>query len=107
MSVKMRQHVERIIARRVLLDLIAAGYSINIDNGGDTEELSSPSIKIKEILAVMFATDNEDIIVYNGPKFIGWVRLIYGNDGYDTVSDYTVNLEKVLRGANKLADKYA
>lgn len=38
-------------------------------------------------------------------KRIGWVRMIYGNDGWDVMADYTTNLEDVLTDANKLADK--
>jgi Holliday junction resolvasome RuvABC DNA-binding subunit len=68
MSVKMRQHVERQIARRLVMDAIAAGYSINIDNGGDEMELEKPSKNLKEILGAMFATDDERLYLFRDEK---------------------------------------
>lgn len=106
-NVKSRQRIERTIARRVVLDAIAAGFALNVNNGGDTSELPAPSKKVKEVLAAMFATDDEHLLLYKDDKRVGWVYLVYGNDGWDVVSDYTVNLEKVMEGANQLADKYA
>ena len=105
MSVKMRQHVERQIARRLILDGLAAGYSLSVDNGGDEDEIA-PSHKCKEILDAMFATDDEHLKFHKDGKYVGWVYFVYGNDGYDVISDYTVNLEHVMAGVEKLSDKY-
>jgi hypothetical protein len=108
--VKMRQRVERLIARRIILDALHAGYGININNGGDQEELSEPSRNIKEILAAMFATDDEYIYIYRKEdekwKQIGWVYLVYGNGGWDVVSDYTAYLDKLglMKGADKISE---
>ena len=33
------------------------------------------------------------------------MRLIYGNDGWDVVNDYTTNLEPLLAGATAEADR--
>jgi len=107
MSVKMRQMVEKRIARRVILDALAAGYTLNVNNGGDTHELPAPSDKVKVILGAMFAADEDYLIFYKEGKKVGWVWLIYGNSGWDVVSDYTCNLEDVMKGASDLADKYA
>jgi len=121
MSIKMRQRIERMIARRVVLDCIAAGYALNVNNGGDTHELPAPSRSVKEVLGAMFATDEEYLTVYklvknrrdprpdmDSWKNIGWVWFVYGDgDGSTVVSDYTVNLEPVMKGASELADKYA
>lgn len=55
----------------------------------------------------MFATDDEYLHVYRVDKtYLGRVWLVYGNDGWDVISDYTVNLEHIMEGANKLSDKY-
>ena len=106
MTVAMRQRVERRIARRVVKDALAAGFSLNVNNGGDTNELSLPSVKSKEILGAMFATDEEHLIFYKEGKGVGWVWFVYGNDGWDVVCDYTTNLESVMKGADELAEKY-
>ncbi len=36
---------------------------------------------------------------------IGWVRFIYGNDGWDVISDYTTNLEPVMKLVQPLIDR--
>jgi hypothetical protein len=38
-------------------------------------------------------------------RSFGWVRFIYGNDGWDVINDYTTNLEPVIAGVNALAEK--
>jgi hypothetical protein len=55
-------------------------------------------------------TDDDRLFVYkvDGPKgrrdWFGWVFFVYGNDGYDVISDYTTNLESSLTATNKLAE---
>lgn len=106
MSAKWRHRLERLIARRVILDAIRAGYALNVNNGGGTNELPAPSIKVREILSVMFATDDEELLFYRDGRCVGWVLLIYGN-AESVVSDYTTNLDVVMLGASKLADIYS
>jgi hypothetical protein len=36
---------------------------------------------------------------------LGWMRFIYGNDGWDVLADYTVNLEPLMPAVNELTDK--
>jgi len=58
-------------------------------------------------------TTDDDMLLFNAStasgapedKMVGWVRLIYGNDGWDVVNDYTTNLETLMAGATALADK--
>jgi hypothetical protein len=109
--VKARQRIERNIARRFILDAIHAGHALNVNNGGDSHELPAPSTKAKEVLAAMFATDDEHLIVYSkgvGGRWVrtGWVYLVYGNSGWDVVSDHTTNLKDLMKGAMALADRY-
>ena len=40
-----------------------------------------------------------------GESFDHFVYLVYGNDGWDVISDYSVKLETELACANALADK--
>lgn len=106
-SINARKRMEKTIARRVILDAIAAGYTLNVYNGGETDELPEPSNKVRTILGAMFGTDEEHLIFFKEGKRKGWVWFVYGNDGWDVVSDYTTNLEDVMKGANDLADKYS
>ena len=107
MSVKARQRLERMIARRLILDAIAAGYSLNVNNGGDRSELIRPSRNVREVLSVMFATDDEHLLFFKDGKRVGWAWLIYGNSGWDVISDYSTNLDPIMAGASALADKYS
>jgi len=107
MSVKMRQKVERKIASALIQEALDAGYHISVNNGGDEDEIQ-PSHDKNEILNAMFATDEEHLCFFDKkgkPK--GWVWFVYGNDGYNVISDYTVNLEHVMTEANKIREHYS
>lgn len=64
----------------------------------------------------MFATDEEYILVWftkpiadpdestdNRPN--AWVKLVYGNDGWDVICDYTINLETIIDPINDYSMK--
>jgi hypothetical protein len=112
MSVAMRQRVEKSIARVLVRDIIAAGYLINIDNGGDGYELPQPTNSRKLVMNTMFATDEERLYVFKPgeEKPFAWVYFVYGNDGWDVISDYTTNLGKeklnLMVNADKMSEKY-
>lgn len=91
---------ERDLARRIKAEkrmcvaLVTAclkrGFAISVSDGEDWPVKRSTNKA--EVLAVLFSTD-EDVIVIrtkDGEK-AGWFQLIYGNDGYDVVSDYSAN----------------
>ena len=104
MNVQRRQEIERQIILRIVKDALEAGFQITVDDGGD-----EPSVKRSTdqaaIMAAVMLTD-EDFLHYSKPgePLQGWVRLIYGNDGWDVVNDYTTNLEPLLAGATEEAD---
>lgn len=109
MSVKLRQRLERTIARRVVLDALAAGYTLSVNNGGDEDEIP-PQSKARPVLSAMFATDCEHLKMWKtgaaGTVCVGWVFFVYGNDGWDVVNDYTTNLDPIMAGADRLAELY-
>lgn len=103
-AIKRRIRVEDAIARAVVVDLLNAGYAVSVDNGGDEFEIAC-SRDADAIMAEMNATDSEHLYVhalidgkYDKKRSCGWVFLVYGNDGWDVVNDYTTNLEDVLVG---------
>jgi hypothetical protein len=108
-ELKQRINLERRIVRTIVNDALLAGFSLNVDNGGDSFELADASTDKALLLRTLFQTDEERIYVYNpsNSACIGWIRLVYGNDGWDVVNDYTVNLEPIMRNADKLAEKYS
>jgi hypothetical protein len=105
-----RINIERDIVLRTVAHLLAAGFYLNIMNGGDGEELAEPSRNVSDLTLALMETDDEYLQVYGNsndgtltPK--GWVRFVYGNDGYDVIFDYTTNLDPVLDGIIDYIDK--
>ena len=107
-ELKQRINLERRIARQIVTDALATGYSLNVNNG-DENEFDCATTDKRKILSAMFQTDQEHLLVYNSSngQRIGWVFFVYGNDGWDVVNDYTVNLEPIMRNANLIADKHS
>ena len=120
MSVKMRQEVERKIATAFVQSALLAGYTVSVDNG---DSATGKLHNLKAILAAMFQTDEDRLHIYNprrisavllsgqtrqpSNQYVGWVYFVYGNDGYDVISDYTVTLEPIMGAANKISDHYS
>lgn len=118
MSTAIRQEVERKIITSFVQSALAKGYqlAVSLERGYDTDEMLLGSRNRKEIVNAAMAGDDAHIFVQeaDGPIVedgkvvsIGWVYVVLGNDGYDVISDYTVNLEPLMQGANRLADKYS
>lgn len=112
MGVKMRQLVEKEISAAIVDALLKAGFELQINNG-DSE--SRFMIDRANIIKHLYLTDEDYIMVRHADNsdktsVFGWVKLVYGNDGWDVLSDYTTNLEKFIGDktpVQKLIDKYA
>lgn len=116
MTLERRQEIERRIVRRFVQDALKAGYrlAVSLERGYDVEEMLLGSKDVKAIMAEAFAGDEAHIFVQPAEGATveegqvvseGWVYIVLGNDGYDVISDYTVNLEPLLVGANAIAEK--
>lgn len=120
-AVKARQRVEQTIALTAAQVLLDAGFSLGVDDG---EEVTLQfSRDIEAVKKALFTTDEDYLYVYRAdrnPRALekrpdGWVRLVYGNDGWDVISDYSsVDLldnylgddTAVQKLIDKLADDY-
>lgn len=113
--VRVRQLIERAIIRRAVADILAVqaedgpAYTINVYDGEDTALAHSRDQEA--IMAAIMSTDEDHLVVQRAPTpgsdrrlHFGNVMLVYGNDGWDVISDYHVTLEDALKGANALAD---
>jgi hypothetical protein len=100
-SIETRQGIERKIAEAFITDALEAGYTITVDDGED--EPVKRSADAAEILGAMFTVDEEHLRLYSGQEYAGWVYFVYGNSGWDVVSDHTVNLTPLLVGADAVA----
>ena len=103
MSATMRRLVEKEIASALIDEALAAGYDISVFEG---EYALKHSINREEILASMFSVDDEHLVMYKDGKKIGWVWFVYGNGGWDVISDYSTSLEPIMGGAVKVSQKY-
>lgn len=104
MKILERSRIEKEIVSKFMLDAILAGCFLNLDYGCGPV-LKTPTNSIDELTKEMFV-DDEYLLVYKQGKLVGWVKLVYGNDGYDVISDYHTSLEKIMEGAEKIAESY-
>jgi hypothetical protein len=104
MNDKTRQTIERRIIETIAKDMIAAGNSVSVHDG---EEVTvSKSIDVNAVVNATMTVDEEHLIVHdNTGTRIGSIFLVYGNDGWDVVNDYSVSLKALLMNATKVAAK--
>jgi hypothetical protein len=104
-----RLALEADIVTRTVDALLAAGFLL-LTNDGDEIRPSTPTADKAAILAELAEVDDEHLMIYkaqhNGTAE-GWVRFVYGNDGWDVISDYTTNFEDVLKPVNAYVDSIA
>ncbi len=101
-----RQSVERRVVEAAAQGLVDAGFSIAVYDG--EELVTDVTDDVSSVMEALFATDEEFLYAYNGDgKHVGWVHLVYGNSGWDVISDNTDNLEDALIAATELADEIA
>lgn len=120
MNIKMRQTIERRIIGAFVRDALKAGYplTVSLERGYDIEE-GNPMLgctDYKKIMEEATAGDECHIFVHKSKPFRipngalntnSWVFCVFGNDGYDVISDYTVDLEPLMKRANEISGKYA
>lgn len=95
MTVEQRIKIEKAIAKLVISAMLKAQYKMRVFDGEEyvTEKTDSKA----DLLKAMFATDEETLTVYDNGKCIGQIQFVYGNDGYDVISDYSTSLEADLK----------
>lgn len=104
-EVRRRIEVEKRIVKKTVKDLLAAGYFLAVYDG---EEEHPVTDNIKKLHDALMETDEDYLFVFtkdDKEEKMGWVRFVYGNDGWDVICDYTTNLEDVLKDVNELAQE--
>jgi len=105
MNIETRQMIERGIAKRVVRSAIALGYTVSLWDGG--EYTVKRSSKLSEIVGAMFTVDEESLEIRDSEGgLIGTVWMVYGNDGFDAINDFTATetMEKLLSDATTYAE---
>ncbi len=105
MDVKKRQSIEQRIVKRLVKAALEAGYTISVNNGGDDDEIRN-STDEQAIVKELFATDSETLLLMKDGK-AKFVSLIYGNDGYDVIADYSSSLSSLVEGLNSYIEQIA
>jgi hypothetical protein len=103
-KVKQRQAIEVKIVKAVVTEALRLGYALRVDDG---EEFHPISKKAKTLYDQLLETDMDKLYVYRNDTYVGWILFVYGNDGYDVISDHVANkqIEEILAKANKLAGR--
>src|ERR1035441_6474009 len=85
--VKVRQRIEIAIAMTFVEVALAAGYKIvGTDNGGGELEDPPAAQTVGAVLDIMFKSDDDRLYVEKDGRR-AWVWFIYGNEGWDVISD--------------------
>lgn len=106
------QEMERAIIRKLVEDALYNGYTV-VHNDGEENTCHvyadgsyDVPLLAGKIMDEIQATDEEYLIFYVGESKIGWVMLVYGNDGHDVIADCTdtTEMRELLKGAEALAE---
>jgi hypothetical protein len=101
-GVRARIGIERKIVLRLIDDLLAAGCELSVYDG---EEQYPWTTDRAAVIDAIMNTDEDALNVRRlSDGLSGWVHLVYGNDGWDVICDYTLNIEPLLAGVNAYAE---
>lgn len=104
MSITTIQAIEHVIVNAAAVEILGAGHKISVFDGEAT--VLRHSADIDAIMENSFATDEARFDVYSneGGVFIGSVLFIFGNSGWDVLSDNSSALESLLVKATALSE---
>ena len=100
MNLAQRISIEERIVRKFFETCVAAGYTVAVHDG---EERHGPMNDVNKLMVASFSVDSENFMVYDGDKFLGEVFVVYGNDGWDVIADYSMSIEALVKPADELA----
>lgn len=105
---KNRFRLEWEIVEIAITDLLAAGCRLYYDHDQEQEEETEITACTMAVMEELFACDEETIYVFL-PRMNArrWVKFIYGNDGWDVISDYSSSLEPELKRAMEYAEQFS
>jgi hypothetical protein len=85
-----RMRMEKRMASGLVKACLNLGFAITIDNGEDKPVVKSTSYR--KIMDNLWQCDEEHVLIYDEKgKCFGWFYLVFGNDGWDLVADYSAN----------------
>ena len=87
--------IEYRIISSLVDELLAQDLTISINDGEVTTIRRSTDRTV--ILSNIMCTDEEHMIVHHKTQYLGSIFLVYGNEGWDVINDYTVALEPSIQ----------
>ncbi len=89
---------ERATVEALVNALLDGGYCLNIDDGGDDLAMPANSDDSNEVLEHLGTTSEQWLTVHDGltKQFFGYVYLVFGNEDWVLIADYTSNLEDMV-----------
>jgi hypothetical protein len=102
-QVRGRAYIELQIVNALITAAAEADYTLRID---ELDEDDMQSYYGGDFRTALFDLDDAHVSVLAGTRRIGWVYFVFGNDGYDCVSDYSVRLGEFLKPVDAVADKW-
>lgn len=99
--VRHRMAVERRIVLALIDQALAEGYELSVNDG---EEQHPWTTDRAAVVADIMNTD-EDRLYLRKNHQTAWVFLVYGNEGWTVICDYSTSLEALLEPVNKLAER--
>ena len=98
------QEIDELVTNFLVQDLLDQGFTLSVYDG--EEYTVKKSRDYTEIVAALRSTDNDELVVRKDNERIGAISLIYGECGYDVISDYSVSLEDALKNTNIYAETF-
>ena len=84
--------IEKKIVGLILNSAYSSGYTCRLYDGESWA--TDKNATIKEIMYYLMTTDEETLVIYDeSGKRVGSIFLVYGNNGYDVITDNTDNIE--------------
>ena len=96
-----KQEMELAIITAAVEDLLAEGFRLTVDDGGEEAAIEQT---VPAIIDALTAVDEAVLYVYKG-KAVGMIDFVFGNDGYDVIADNSLWLEPYLARATMLSDE--
>jgi hypothetical protein len=106
MNLETRIKIEKRIVRQIVKNALARNWNVSVYDGEEITLLYSKNLT--EIIKATFTTD-EDVLIFRDAvsKYVGQVALVYGNDGWDVVSDHTWSdvMDEFMAPITELSDR--
>lgn len=99
-AIRQRQRIEQTIALVAAQALLEDGFLLGVHDG--EELVMHHSKSLEQVHSALFSTDEDYLYVYvkdddkRDPRPQYWIRFVYGNSGWDVISDYSVKLDPYI-----------